>query len=162
MHIFVSGFSENFGACDLFSEQETWFAGSDEIGKLWSEVSFIVTAFLATGYREWLAGGRSGPKRDINRHPSKAKRICPAANPSEEMTLREAIYIVGLNFENGPAVDLAGWDVALLHQLSEPDTCPLVEVVKVNRMFDSIVKRHAATNDSIHAAISDSFQAETL
>ena len=56
MHFFVSGFSEDFGAGNLFSEEKVRFTFSDEISKLWSEVSFIITAFLATGYREWLAG----------------------------------------------------------------------------------------------------------
>ncbi len=100
MHVFVSCLSEDFRAGDLFSEQETWFAGSDEISKLWSEVSFIITAFLATGYREWLAGGRSGPERNIDRHTSKAQRVSPAPDPREKMALREALHIVGFDFEN--------------------------------------------------------------
>ena len=122
MHVFVSGFSEDFRAGDLFSEEKVWFAGSDEIGKLWSEVSFIFTAFLTTGYREWLARGRSGPERNIDRHTSEPQRIGPSGDPGEKMTLGKTLHVIRCDFENGSAVDLVGRDVPLLHQLRDPST----------------------------------------
>ena len=95
----------------MFAKQHSGAGSPDQIDKMGGEVSFIITAFLATGYREWLAGGRSGPERDINRHTSKAQRVSPAPDPREKMALREALHIVGFDFEDGSAVDFTGsWE----------------------------------------------------
>ena len=84
----------------MFAKQHSGAAGPDQIDKMGGEVSFIVTAFLATGHREGLARWRSGPERNIDRHTRKAQGISPSPDPGEEVALREALHIVGFDFEN--------------------------------------------------------------
>jgi hypothetical protein len=100
--------SEHCRARDLLAEDELRAAGCDEPQERGREMAVIVLSLALPGLGEGLAGRRAGPDGPILGHAGEAERIGPAADPGEEMALREAAQIDGLHLEDGSFVHLSG------------------------------------------------------
>jgi hypothetical protein len=86
-------------------------------------VSRVVEAEFVAPNAEWLAGTRSGPKRDIWRYTSPAKGEWPATNPTEPVTLDIPFDVFRSNVDDASLIDDACRQISGINEGSEPGCC---------------------------------------
>lgn len=96
-------------------------------------MSCIVFSILLSGYAERLARRRARPDFHVIGNPGQAQRVRPAADPGEEVALRELAQIVGFHVEDAAVVHDAIGDQPGLHQFAQPRCGLGVIVVEVSR-----------------------------
>jgi hypothetical protein len=90
---------------NLFSKHDSGPAGTDEGEPCGPQVSFIGESFFLAGGAEGLARARSRPRFARVGPPGEFERELPAADPGEEVALREAREIARLHVDDAAAVD---------------------------------------------------------
>jgi hypothetical protein len=72
----------------------------DEAIELRPEVALVGKPCSLSGGAEGLAGTRAGPDGAVVRPSGETKGVGPDADPGEEMALRVALEVNGLNIDN--------------------------------------------------------------
>lgn len=95
-------------------------------------MAVIVLSLALPGLTEGLAGRRAGPDGQALGHAGEAQRVGPAADPGEEMALREAAQVGGLHLEDGASVHLARGQQPGRDQIPQPGAGRGIGVVVVD------------------------------
>lgn len=96
---------------NLLSSKDCRTALADEAFPDRPEVALVVEAALLAGGAEGLAGAGAGPDRTVVCPSAQSKSVGPDADASEEVALREAGEVIGLDVLNVALVHFARGDM---------------------------------------------------
>jgi len=106
-------------------------ASTDKSIHVWPQMPWIIDAEPFAGRRERLAGAGGGPEGPVVRPSSKSSCDGPEAGSGEEMDLRVACEVIGLDILDAAVIDIAGRDQAIGDQAAQDMRGVAVELVVV-------------------------------
>jgi len=88
---------------------------------------------MGAGLAEWLAGARACPNRSVIGPSGEPQGVTPPADAGEEVALRVAAQVVGLDIDDGSLVDITGRDVSGADEVAQPLSGIGVDLVVVGK-----------------------------
>jgi hypothetical protein len=105
---------------NLLSKDDCRTPLGDERKPARPQVAFVIARRALAGGAEGLAGAGTGPNRSVVGPSGEAQGDAPPADPGEEMALVISGEIVEPHVDDAALVNVAGSDMALSNEVSEP------------------------------------------
>jgi hypothetical protein len=110
------------------------------------QMPFVIGTAPLAGLAKGLAWAGPGPRGAFVWPSSQSKSVGPYANAREEMGLREASNVIGLNLSDAARVHLARRDMPGCDKVPQPLRGEGINLVVVGRNHPTISKASAASD----------------